>query len=385
MNERTSCVYPIRVIRREALPATVALGKSKFGAMAMGKIKLLLGASILLLVSVQVNASPVTVGSLSSDDDGSTQIITDTYNNFEWLRWDVLADLNYTQTLAAIGSSGAYQGWNIAGNAEAQLFVDALVGTGNACDIFAANEVSCSNTPTTAYVFSSLVGDNFIRDSGTFSNNEAFFLSDNGVGQEVGYVQLAEVFENKTSYVNKMNEWSTIVNSDSWSATGSAPLTVNWLLYRDLPEIVTIDIKPNSDPNSINPKSNGVIPVAVLGSTDFDATQVDVLTVTFGLGGASSAHDGHVEDVNDDGFMDMMFHFKTQETGIVCGDTEATLTGETFEDTQFTGTDTIKTVGCNGNSSEKVDATSIEGAGAMSWMLLLGLSVLGLWRQNGRQ
>ena len=106
MNERTSCVYPIRVIRREALPATVALGKSKFGAMAMGKIKLLLGASILLLVSVQVNASPVTVGSLSSDDDGSTQIITDTYNNFEWLRWDVLADLNYTQTLAAIGSSG---------------------------------------------------------------------------------------------------------------------------------------------------------------------------------------------------------------------------------------------------------------------------------------
>ncbi len=44
--------------------------------------------------------------------------------------------------------------------------------------------------------------------------------------------------------------------------------------------------------------------------------------------------------------MDMMFHFKTQETGIVCGDTEATLIGETFGDIQFTGTDAVKTVGC---------------------------------------
>ena len=44
------------MIRRESLPVTVALEKSKFGAMAMGKIKLLLGASILLLVSAQANA-----------------------------------------------------------------------------------------------------------------------------------------------------------------------------------------------------------------------------------------------------------------------------------------------------------------------------------------
>jgi hypothetical protein len=45
-------------------------------------------------------------------------------------------------------------------------------------------------------------------------------------------------------------------------------------------------------------------------------------------------------------YMDMVFHFKTQETGIVCGDTEATLMGETFGETQFTGTDAVQTVGC---------------------------------------
>jgi len=147
-------------------------------------------------------------------------------------------------------------------------------------------------------------------------------------------------------------------------------------------EQVQIDVKPGSDPNSINPRSNGVIPVAVLGSIDFDATQVDYSTVRFGIAEAAPAHDGHVEDVNDDGYMDAVFHFRTQETGIVCGDTEATLIGEIYDGTSITGTDTVNTVGCKGTSSEK--STSSKGAGAMNWMLLIGLGVLGLWRLNRR-
>ncbi len=143
----------------------------------------------------------------------------------------------------------------------------------------------------------------------------------------------------------------------------------------------TIDIKPGSDPNSINLKSKGVIPVAVLGSKEFYAPVVDFSTVEFGPGKASPVHDGHVEDVNGDGFDDMVFHFKTQETGIACGDTDATLTGEADAgDIQFTGTDTVKTVGCNGSTQET--SISTKGAGAMSWIFLVGLSVLGLWRRN---
>jgi hypothetical protein len=110
---------------------------------------------------------------------------------------------------------------------------------------------------------------------------------------------------------------------------------------------VSIDINLGSAPNSINPGGKEIISVAVLGSIDYDATQIDFSTVGFGEEEAQPAHDGHVEDVNADGFMDMVFHFKTRETGIVCGDTEATLTGETFGGTPFTGTDTLKTVGCN--------------------------------------
>jgi len=110
---------------------------------------------------------------------------------------------------------------------------------------------------------------------------------------------------------------------------------------------VDIDIKPGSDPNGVNPRSKGVIPVAVLGSVDFDATQVDSSTVEFGPDEASAVHDGHVEDVNDDGFADMVFHFVVGDTGIECGATDATLTGETFGGDSITGTDMVKTAGCN--------------------------------------
>jgi hypothetical protein len=107
-----------------------------------------------------------------------------------------------------------------------------------------------------------------------------------------------------------------------------------------------VDIKPGSDPNAVNPRSKGVIPVAVLGSVYFDASQIDPATVAFGPNGAPAAHNGHVEDVNDDGFSDMVVHFKTGDTGIACGDTEATLTGQTFGGVDITGTDSVKTTGC---------------------------------------
>jgi hypothetical protein len=115
---------------------------------------------------------------------------------------------------------------------------------------------------------------------------------------------------------------------------------------REAVQSVDIDIKPGNDPNGINPKNRGVIPVAVLGSMNFDATQVDSSTVTFGPDEASPVHDGHVEDVNGDFFDDMVFHFSAQETGIACGDADAALTGETFGGDSIAGIDAVKTVSC---------------------------------------
>ncbi len=109
---------------------------------------------------------------------------------------------------------------------------------------------------------------------------------------------------------------------------------------------VTVDIKPGSYPNSINVKSKGVIPVAVLTDPNFDATTVDVSTLVFGPAGAQPKHNGHIEDVDGDGDDDLMLHFNTQDTGIQCGETEATLSGATLGGQAIKGSDSINTVGC---------------------------------------
>ena len=110
---------------------------------------------------------------------------------------------------------------------------------------------------------------------------------------------------------------------------------------------IAIDIKPGSFPNSINPQSHGVIPVAILTNDTLDATTVDPATVRFGATGteAVAAHSA-LEDVDGDGDKDMILHFKTQDTGIACWATSASLTGHTVGGQMLRGSDSIKLVGC---------------------------------------
>ena len=104
---------------------------------------------------------------------------------------------------------------------------------------------------------------------------------------------------------------------------------------------VEIDIKPGSDPNSVNLGSKGMVPVAVLTTDDFDASTVDPSTVEFA--GASPLR-WTLEDVDGDGDVDMLFHFKTEELDLGENSAEATLTGDTTDGKHIKGTDAVNIV-----------------------------------------
>ncbi len=64
-------------------------------------------------------------------------------------------------------------------------------------------------------------------------------------------------------------------------------------------------------------QGNRVVPVHILTTDDFDAATIDPTSVT--LGAATETHGGgHLEDINEDGRADMVFHFRAAETGLDC-------------------------------------------------------------------
>jgi hypothetical protein len=104
---------------------------------------------------------------------------------------------------------------------------------------------------------------------------------------------------------------------------------------------VAIDIKPGSFPNSINLRSKGVVPVAILASSAFNVFDVDVYTVKFA--GASPDKFAY-EDVNSDGLVDLVLHFPIGQLQLAPTSTQATLTGMLRGGLTITGTDSVRIV-----------------------------------------
>ncbi len=143
----------------------------------------------------------------------------------------------------------------------------------------------------------------------------------------------------------------TIQTDGNWTLGGFGTLTgyygdanpINLLILGDIdipiqlqpppngdPEEIKIDIKPGGNPNNINLKSKGVVPVAILSTETFNASNVDPESVTFA--GASHVR-WTMEDVDNDGKDDMLFHFKTQDLNLGESITEAADVTETTETT----------------------------------------------------
>ncbi len=117
---------------------------------------------------------------------------------------------------------------------------------------------------------------------------------------------------------------------------------------------VEVDVDPWGEENIIRPESTAFVVVAVLGSNtatgderDFDVQQINPGTLKFGVGEAPNiAVNPLYGDYNDDANTDAAFVFQTQDTGIVCDDTEVSLSGQTFSGAAFEGIDLIVTTEC---------------------------------------
>jgi len=109
---------------------------------------------------------------------------------------------------------------------------------------------------------------------------------------------------------------------------------------------VKVDIKPDSDPNSINPSLDGDLPVAIFGSDTFDVADVDVNSLVFGPGRAPLDHRNgpHGKDLNRDGLKDLVAHFRIEESAIAFGDMRACVSGRMLDGALFKGCDGVRTI-----------------------------------------
>ena len=125
---------------------------------------------------------------------------------------------------------------------------------------------------------------------------------------------------------------------------------------------IGVDIKPQSCPNPINVKGKGVLPVAILGTEEFDVTTVDpasvqlegVAPLRWSLEDVATPYEGnfngYCHDLGPDGYLDLALKFDTQELvaalgGVVDGEVLVLhLTGnlkEEFGGTPIRGEDVV--------------------------------------------
>jgi hypothetical protein len=135
----------------------------------------------------------------------------------------------------------------------------------------------------------------------------------------------------------------TATSTDSGGLPGSAQITVT---ITEVPRVVNIDVLPGDAANVVFPNQSGNLPVAILSSADFNASTVDPDSLRFGLGEATRTGDVEISDVDGQFGNDTTVHFRIQDSGIFCDDTEVSVYGETLEGSPIAGTGSIDATQC---------------------------------------
>ena len=107
---------------------------------------------------------------------------------------------------------------------------------------------------------------------------------------------------------------------------------------------VVIDVKPGDSPTTIEPTREGMLPVAILSTADFDAATVDATTVRIGPNGTEAEPFKYMnDDVNRDGRADLLILVRVQDMKATCGDKVIRLAGTTNRGAKIEGSETVAT------------------------------------------
>ena len=175
-----------------------------------------------LALAAAAQASTVTVGLLTRDS--SAPLISDSLNHREWLGWDVGAGFTYDQLLGATGVGGVFEGFSIARNADAQLFIDAMFENASTCGVTATAVCGTLGSRLEPLLWADVL------PSSAFRQKLSLFLSDNNTGQDVGLLFTGTPANTDTTTVTKLNEYASFAGAAQLAA--SAP-SASWLLYRN--------------------------------------------------------------------------------------------------------------------------------------------------------
>jgi len=152
-----------------------------------------------------------------------------------------------------------------------------------------------------------------------------------------------------------VNEWMTVALSAEVDAVvwlgdrrGFRPFgadNVGWGIDAPARLDIAIDVRPGNGENPLNPASQGVVPVALLGSDAFDVMSVDPASLLLGVDGAPVDMPSlEYRDVDGDGWLDLFAHYRVAETGTAYSDSSICLTGATDDGLELAGCDAIRTV-----------------------------------------
>ena len=199
------------------------------------------------------------------------------------------------------------------------------INIGGTINIYGSHTWTASDT----YVY---VAD--IVNATLFTDSTDSILLETAYGPDATLAGTTITVDTSNGWTGKLT-WVYDDNTYSLNIASLSDITV--VVGASDPIEVEIDIKPGSDTNPINPKSKGLVPVAILTTDEFNAADVDPSTVK--LAGASVATRGkteklmaNLEDIDGDGDLDLMLHIDTQSEGFVWENGEVILTGQTYEE-----------------------------------------------------